>query len=285
MRKSLLLAFLTITSIAFAQSDHYTAQISLNQGDTLRWKPEIHCNDIHYNVQGSNTIKMQALKGGRIQVVGRRPGIGYLNIACSDTSYNIKFIVNDPAKTPTEQVTMTKPETLPFDGSYSFNPPTDNFFITCSDPGNHSVITRIKIGDEEAINDGHGTDRFWNIKTGKNYYYRPDAQGWTPDVDWDFEAFGDSFFPLNAFNREVNIDSLANYYVGTASITGIDCWHFYVERKDGNVIQYWVDPANGCTLQRQVNLNTPHTVTIYNLNYHKWEFGPRYKKSLHDKTR
>ncbi len=285
MRKVLLSTLLLLASFAFAQNNENGIQMSLNEGDTLRWKPEIQCNDIHYNVQGSRTIKMQPLRGGKIQIVGLKAGVAYLNIGCPDTTYNIKFIVNDPVKLAAEKVTMEKPEILPFDGKYAFNPPTDNFFITCSDPGNHSVITRIKIGAEEAINDGHGTDRYWNVETGKNYYYRPDAQGWTDDVDWDFEAFGESFFPLNSLVREVNIDSLANYYVGNEVVTGIDCWHFFVEREDGNVIQYWVDPANGCTMKRQMNLDTPHTVTLYNLNYHKWEFGPRYKKSLHDKTR
>ena len=285
MRKAIVLFFLAITGLTFAQSDEYTTQIIMNPGDTLRWKPEVKCNDIHYNVQGSRTIKMQPIKGGKIQVVGLKPGISYLNITCPDTTYNVKFIVNDPEKIAAEKVTMEKPEILPFNGKYSFNPPTDNFFITCSNPVNHSVITRIKIGPEEAINDGRGTDRFWNTETGKNYYYVSDAQGWTPDVDWDFEAFGESFFPINALEMEVNIDELANYYVGTETVTGIDCWHFYVERTDGNVIQYWVDPTNGCTLKRQVNLDEPYTVTLYNLDYHKWEFGPKYKKSLHDKTR
>ena len=285
MRKVLLLTLLITTGFAFAQSSDYSAQVILNQGDTLRWKPEIQCNNISYNVNGSNIIKMQPLRGGKIQVIGRKPGIGYLNITCSDTSYSVKFIVNDPTKIVAEQVKIEKPETIPFDGSYSFNPPTDHFFITYTNPYSQSVITLAKIGAEEAFKDINGSDRFWNTETGKNYYYRSDAQGWTPDVDWDFEAFGDSFFPLNTFNREANIDSLAQYFVGTETVAGIDCWHFYVEGNDGNVIQYWVDPANGCTLKRQVNLDAPHTVTIYNLNYRKWEFGPKYKKSLHDKTR
>lgn len=285
MRKALLFAFLIITGFAFAQNSERTAQVILNQGDTLRWKPEIQCNDIHYNVNGSNIIKMQPLRGGKIQVIGRKPGIGYLNIICSDTTYNIKFIVNDPTKVEAEKVTMDKPVIMPFDGKYNFNPPTDHFFITYTNPYSQSVITLAKIGDEEAFKDINGSDRFWNTTTGKNYYYRSDAQGWTPDVDWDFEAFGESFFPLNALNREVNIDSLANYYVGTKDVVGVNCWHFYVEREDGNVIQYWIDPANGCTLKRQMNLDAPCTVTLYNLNYRKWEFGPMYKKSLHDKTR
>ena len=143
----------------------------------------------------------------------------------------------------------------------------------------------MKVGDNEAYNDGHGGDRFWNIKTGKNWYYRPDAQGWTDDVDWEFEAFGESFFPLNAFANEVDKSDLSQYYIGMDKVLDVNCWVFFVEQPDGSVIRYWVDPANGCTLQRQVNADEPRVVTVYDLKYTRLYFGPSFKKSLHDTTR
>ena len=150
-----------------------------------------------------------------------------------------------------------------------------------------------KDGDDEAFNDGQGVDRFWNVKTGKNWYYRSDAQGWTDDVDWEFEAFGESFPIINSFATEVNKDNLSDYYVGTETITvggsdkpfDIDCWKFFVDFEDGTVIQYWVDPATGCTLKRQVNADPAKIVTVFDLKYTRLYFGPSFKKGLHDTRR
>ena len=104
-------------------------------------------------------------------------------------------------------------------------------------------------------------------------------------MDWEFEAFGESFAPLNSFANEVNKDDLSQYYVGMEKVLDIDCWKFFVDFEDGSVIQYWVDPANGCTLKRQLNADKPKEVTVYDLNYTKLYFGPSFKKSLHDTTR
>ena len=151
----------------------------------------------------------------------------------------------------------------------------------------------MKHGDDEAFNDGQGVDRFWNVKTGKNWYYRPDAQGWTDDVDWEFDSLGESFPIINSFATEVNKDNLSNYYVGTEKLTvggadkpmEIECWKFFVDFEDGTVIQYWVDPANGCTLKRQINADPAKVVTVYDLKYTRLHFGPSFKKGLHDITR
>ena len=144
----------------------------------------------------------------------------------------------------------------------------------------------MKVGDNEAYNDGHGGDRFWNIKTGKNWYYCPDAQGWTDDVDWEFEALGESFPILNSFAEEVDKTNFSNYYVGMEKILNINCWHFFVDFEDEDVvIQYWVDPSNGCTLKRQVDSNPAKVVTVYDLKYTKLYFGPSFKKGLHDTRR
>jgi len=174
---------------------------------------------------------------------------------------------------------------MPFTGTYKFTPPTNNYFITINNTGTGFNETYMKHGDDEAFNDGQGVDRFWNIKTGKNWYYRPDAQGWTDDVDWEFEPLGESFPILNSFADEVNKDDLSNYYVGMEKVLDIDCWHFFVDFEDGTVIQYWVDPANGCTLKRQINADPAKVVTVYDLKYTKLYFGPSFKKGLHDTTR
>jgi len=265
-------------------------------GDTLVWKPFENCNAIGYVIKGPKVISFKHLHWGeKIQVIALKAGKSSIVATCNDnnTEAVANFIVVDPNEVPVVLEKPVKPATLPFTGSYHFNPPTNYFFITINDMGSGFNETYMKHGDDEAYNDGQGVDRFWNVKTGKNWYYRPDAQGWTDDVDWEFEAFGESFPIINSFANEVDKSDLSNYFVGTETLTvgnsvkptDIECWHFFVDYPDGNVIQYWVDPANGCTLKRQINADPAKVVTVYDLNYTRLYFGPSFKKGLHDTTR
>ena len=265
-------------------------------GDTVVWMPFDNCNGIGYNVKGPKVISFKPVHfGEKIQVVAKTIGNGSIIATCqdNDTEAIAKFVVFDPNEVPVIVEKPVKPATQTFTGTYNFTPPTDNYFITINDLGSKFNETYMKHGNDEAYNDGQGVDRFWNIKTGKNWYYRPDAQGWTDDVDWEFEPLGESFAPINSFANEVDKSNLSNYYVGTEKLTvggsnkpfDIDCWHFFVDFPDGTVIQYWVDPANGCTLKRRLNSDPAKVVTVYDLNYTRLYFGPSFKKGLHDTTR
>ena len=287
--------FLCIASIAMAQETNET-EFKMAKGDTIVWMPFEQCDAIGYNVKGPKIINFKPIKfGDHLQIIAKEVGKSSIVATCNDNGAMAKanIIVFDPNDVPVMAEKPVKPATQPFTGTYQFNPPTDHFFVTINNQATKFNETYMKLGDNEAFNDGQGIDRFWNVKTGKNWYYRPDAQGWTDDVDWEFQPFGESFEPLNAFANEVNKDNLSNYYVGTETITvgnsekpsDINCWHFFVDSEDGNVIQYWVDPANGCTLKRQINNEPPKVVTVYDLKYTRLYFGPSFKKGLHDTTR
>ena len=293
--KKLLIAvmFLCLGGMTVAQEAN-NQEYKMMVGDTIVWKPFDKCDMMNYNRMGEKIIEFK-LTGkffDCVQVIATKPGACTLKATCGEVEAVAQFSVQVPYVAPIVEK-LEKPETQPFTATYAFNPPATNYFITVTDPGNHCKETFVKIGDNEAYNDGHGTDRFWNIKTGKNWYYRPEAQGWTPDVDWEFEPFGESFFPLNSFANEVNKDNLSNYYIGTDKImvgtsdkpSEVECWVFFVDQEDGSVIRYWVDPANGCTLQRQIGREEPRVVTVYDLKYNRLYFGPSFKKGLHDTTR
>ena len=296
MKKTLItLMILCFAGLAMAQEANET-EFKMALGDTVVWMPFEKCDGIGYNVKGSKVINYKPLHfGEKIQVIAKMVGNGTIVASCqdNDTEAVANFIVYDPNYVPVIVEKPVKPATQSFTGTYKFNPPTDNYFITINDMGSKFNETYMKHGNDEAYNDGQGLDRFWNIKTGKNWYYRPDAQGWTDDVDWEFEAFGESFPIINSFANEVNKDNLSNYFVGTEKLTvggsdkpmEIDCWHFFVDFEDGTVIQYWVDPANGCTLKRQINADPAKVVTVYDLKYTRLYFGPSFKKGLHDITR
>ena len=288
MKKALfILAILSFVSIALAQEANET-EFKMAMGDTVVWMPFEKCSSINYKIEGSKVISFKHLHyGEKIQVVGTKVGNGSIIATCNDndTIAVANFTIFDPNVVPVIAEKPVKPATQTFSGTYKFTPPTNNYFITINDMASKFNETYMKHGDDEAYNDGQGVDRFWNVKTGKNWYYRPDAQGWTDDVDWEFEAFGESFPIINSFANEVNKDNLSNYYVGMEKVLDIDCWHFFVDFEDGSVIQYWVDPANGCTLKRQINADPAKVVTVYDLNYTRLYFGPSFKKGLHDTTR
>ena len=284
-RSFTLFALLTLfISGVFAQENEF----KINVGDTLVLHPFEQCSSVKYNISSKEYVLFNPLHfGEKFQVIGIKPGTTRITASCNDEPSTATIIVLDPNYQEPEVVEfhIEKPELQPFTGTYQFLPPADHFFVTITNPNDEYRETYAKIGPEEAYNDGHETDRFWNTQTGMNWYYVPSAQGWTDDVKWEFEAFGESFFPLNAFAREVNTDNLSQYFTGMEKVLDVDCWTFFVEDGNGNVVRYWVDPSNGCTLRRQTNGEKPWEVTVYNLNFNKWFFGPHFKKSLHDKTR
>ena len=290
MKKTLIaLMFLCLGCMAVAQEKNET-KYELTIGDTVVWKPFDGCLKIGYIVSNAQPIEFSPTKlGDCIQVIAKQAGYSNITATCSDKEEKVVataiFIVKKPY-TGTEVGNLVKPATQPFTATYNFNPPADHFFITVNNLHSDCRETFVKVGTKEAFNDGQGIDRFWDIKTGENWYYRPEAQGWTDDLKWEFEPLGESFYPLDAFFTEVKDKSnLSQYYVGMERVLDINCWHFFVDFEDGLVIQYWVDPANGCTLKRQMNNDLPRAVTVYDLNYTKLQFGPYFKKGLHDTRR
>ena len=297
MKKVLItLLFLCFGGLVIAQEEAKETELKLSLGDTIVWKPFADCNMLNYNIKGPKLISFKPVHfGEKIEIVAKKVGKSSIVATCQDngTTAMANIIVFDPNETPIIAEKPVKPAVLAFTATFTFTPPTNNYFITINDMGSGFNETYMKHGDDEAFNDGQGVDRFWNVKTGRNWYYRPDAQGWTDDVDWEFEPFGESFPIINSFATEVNKDNLSDYYVGNQTLTvggsdkpfDIDCWKFFVDFEDGTVIQYWVDPANGCTLKRQVNTDPAKVVTVYDLKYNRLYFGPSFKKGLHDTRR
>ena len=287
MKHFSILALALILGVNVMAQESFDKTFTLSIGDTVVWKPYESCMNRNYKVSSKVIIDFKLIGyGDQVQVVGLKEGVATVKASCGEEERWAQFNVIDPtAEIPV--VLAEKPEkpvTMPFTESYHFDSPADHFFITFAAPNSDFRETYAKIGKEEAHNDGQESDRFWNIETGKNWYYVPEFQGWTDDVAFDFEPFGESFFPINSFANEAADKDLSDCFVGIEKVLDIDCWHFFVEQADGNVIQYWVDPANGCTLRRQYNNEQPYEVTVYNLNFKAWFYGPHYKKSLHDKT-
>lgn len=279
----MLFMMLGISTIVCAQTVDNVTEIRLQPGENTSWRPYESCKELRFSTSGSNVIKTMPKADGRVTITAVGCGTATITAKCGEESMKAKVIVAEIKPEDTMKFSFERPVAKPFTGTYKFNPPTDHFFISYTDPLGKSTETRVKIGDEESYHDGKGVDCYWNVKTGENFHYDLD-KGWQPDVKFDFEPLSSEFFPLNAFNVEVPADSIANCYLGEEEYLGINCWVFFTQKPDGSIVKFWVDPANGCTLKRQVNSDEPCVVKMYTLNYTKWEFGPR-KKSHKDITR
>ena len=237
--------FLCFCGLVMAQEANETS-FKMAIGDTVVWKPFENCDNNGFNINGPKIISFKAVQyGDRIQVVAKNVGKSSIVATCNDN--NAEAIA---------KFTVFDPNEVPVVVEKPVKPATQTFtgVYKFNPPTDNFFIT---------IND-----------MGSN-------------VKETFDAFGASFPILNSFEEEVvNKSNLSNYYVGMEKVLNINCWHFFVDFEDEDmVIQYWVDPANGCTLKRQMNANPAKVVTVYDLKYTKLYFGPSFKKGLHDTRR
>lgn len=276
----MLFLMLGISSIVWGQTADSLTEIRLQPKQDTTWRPFESCKELRFSTLGSNVVKTMPKADGRVVITALDCGNATVVAKCGEEERKVKVIVAEIKP----EMHFVRPLTKPFTGTYRFNPPTDHYFISFSNPVGNSVETRAKIGDEESYHDGLGVDRFWNVKTGESFYFHLD-NGWKNDVKFDFEPLSSNFYPLNAFSVEVPTDSIANCFIGEENYLGINCWVFFTQKPDGSIMKFWVDPANGCTLKVQENNNEPCFVKIYNLNYNRWEFGPHKKSRKKDITR
>lgn len=276
MKKIMLAMLLGICSIVWGQTEENVVEFSLKPGETTTWRPFQSCKALRISTQGS-AVDALPKPDGKVVIKASKVGRATIIARCGDdVSVKAKVLVSETVATDTT-LRRERPATKVFTGTYTFNPPTDHFFVTYIDRGTRNVITRGKIGNEESYNDGTGWDRFWDVKTGENWFFNI-QKGWINDVKFDFEPLNTDYAPMNAFAKQANLDSLSNAYIGDEMFHDINCWVFFVQNENGSITRYWVDPSNGCTIKMQVNENEPVEVTNYNLNYKTWDFGPRHKR-------
>ncbi|MDO4567448.1 MAG: hypothetical protein Q4B99_00660 [Clostridia bacterium] len=166
---------------------------------------------------------------------------------------------------------------------YNYDPPQDNFCIEIRyyEAGETYNDIYAKIGAEEAGIYGYtGWQEFYNITTGE-YYTVVDGM-WYDDVLWGFDSFADMGHnpPITEFNefvaalRQMGFDNgkLADFYVGTEIVCGVECWVFDTDGWNGQYVKYWVDPANGCALKKAgTTTDAVYEVVRYELDYTEWD--------------
>lgn len=180
-----------------------------------------------------------------------------------------------------------------FNGKYEYNPPEDNYYIRWDyydadgnlEESSSNIYARIGQGHTETMEYGiyHASDDM------QKYYSRAWDGEWMLDpgygyTDWktDYDEYGayigecDSFeeYFMNYFRAYgFEDEKLAEYYVGTEEVAGIDCWVFDSKGLNAIYMKYWIDPATGCTL-KVMDTESPEdgyaAVSEFNLNYTEW---------------
>lgn len=172
------------------------------------------------------------------------------------------------------------------DFKYAYNPPTDNYYIVWQDYNADGTAS----GKPElfACVNGNYTESFdygYNhySKTKSQVYYRSyeedkweidpgiSYEQWLEERGLDFLAssscniFDKAFIQRYYVHIEDKGKKLADIYVGTETIAGVECYIF-----DTGEYNYWIDPSNSCCLKSQGSDGEYEEVVTYNLNYTEW---------------
>ena len=179
--------------------------------------------------------------------------------------------------------------------NYAYNPPQNNYYLRTEDEdGTVEAVGRI-----DSIFAQHYSDDFtffylyYSDETRMQYEYDTSKQIWQmymdsrPDAEDSYEEFqkyktsngADTGMVIDLFEtifmryfRQYGLDEsrLVEYYIGTETVLGVECWVFDAKGLNGIEGKYWVDPSNGCTLKLVDEYGDVSALTHYNLNYTEW---------------
>ncbi len=182
-----------------------------------------------------------------------------------------------------------------FEGTYTYNPPTDNFYIkwtyydASGTEGGFDIYARIGQGHTEAMSDigiyhaSEDMERYyerawegeysdWMLSPGYGY------SDWLSDYDENSPDLGgciamEDYFMhyFRAYGFDKREGKMAEYFVGTERVCGVECWVFDSKGLNGIDQKYWIDPSNGLCLKYLDKEDGDYAmVTEYNLNYTQW---------------
>lgn len=180
---------------------------------------------------------------------------------------------------------------------YAYTPPMDNYYLRYEDKSSGDVEACGRIGEVYAESyscSAFSYNHYYSDETKMMYEYDPSAQSWKTYMDGPHDAMRvyDEFLEEKAENaaghdsgliidsfesvfmryfRQYGFDEsrLTEYYVGTETVLGVECWVFDAKGLNAISTKYWVDKSNGCTL-KMVNGDEEMVLTHYDLNYTEW---------------
>lgn len=181
--------------------------------------------------------------------------------------------------------------------NYVYNPPENNYYFRTVDQitGDVDAVGRIDGVFAQHYSGDFTYYQYYDDETKMHYEYDPSKLSWQMYMDDKREA-EDSYNQFqdgksnNAANhdtemvialfettfmryfRQYGLDEsrLVEYYTGTETVLGVNCWVFDAKGLNGIGGKFWVDPSNGCTLKMVDEEGSVRELTHYDLNYTEW---------------
>ncbi len=166
----------------------------------------------------------------------------------------------------------------PSDGEqvYTFDPPTDNYYIETD------TYIQARVGNLYTYWDKEDSAYSYHLNSDLQGLWWYDGSQWVLGWDYTWEEYYEQMQSpayifssmedgllrlLGAFGQEEKL--FTDYYLGMETVAGIDCWVF--DSKGINTLRckYWVDPSNGCVLKFDHYEEADYTeeIRVYDLNY------------------
>lgn len=174
-----------------------------------------------------------------------------------------------------------------WNGTYSFNPPQDNFYVKYVYNG--ETITYGRIGNcllkrtsgewEYLMCYDYGSKKVAGSEDGREWFcYDSEADEMSAWRDGEYDPLGGIFDSFEEFFLSTlrayfdDISRLPGYYAGEETVAGVKCWVFDSKGLNAIQLKFWIDPANGCCLKYydKEDAEVDFEVLEYNTDYTTW---------------
>lgn len=262
--------------------DGYDAEFTIYVNGSEEWTPFPGKSDVTFAVSDDKVISCDE-SGSKISFTGKQVGKSVITATLDGTESKALVKVRE----------MEGELNI----NYAYNPPMDNYYLRYEDKSSGDVEACGRIGEVYAESYSCSAffyNHYYSDETKMMYEYDSSAQSWKTYMDGPHDAMRvyDEFLEEKAENaaghdsgliidsfesvfmryfRQYGFDEsrLAEYYVGTETVLGVECWVFDAKGLNAMTTKYWVDKSNGCTL-KMVNGDEEMVLTYYDLNYTEW---------------
>ena len=293
MKKIIALFSLLLCTVGFAQKvqEIKVEPVTIQLGKSFTWvTPFAAGADVTFDMLDDNDDDVVSLSedGNTVVIKGVAIGTTKLIAYSGDKLYYRTVTVVARGAGKTDGVGEEEEETtVPWTGRYEYKAPKDNFYF---DTGNfiYARIGSILIEKNLEKDGSLGYWKAYNLSTHQCKEY-VGAQGFDHEAtdgeslepeEWEgLENFAPlDFFADSEFYKSLKTDKangLADFYVGTEAVAGVECWVFDTDGYGGIHMKYWVDPANGCCLKygglsNAGTFRVAYTIKKYDLHYFEW---------------
>jgi len=287
---ALLLSVLMLFSLTACDEDkekydeEYDEEYEIFVNSSEEWHPFPGKTNVEFSVSDEYVIACQTTPS-KISFTGKQVGKSVITATVDGEEKKALFEVKRMVAKDEEIVI-----------NYAYNPPQNNYYLRTEDEnGTVEAVGRIDSIFAQHYSGDFTYYQYYSDETKMHYEYDTSKQLWQMymdsknDAENSYKEFQDGR-ASNAANhdtemviaqfetifmryfRQYGLDEsrLVEYYVGTDTVLGVECWVFDGKGLNGIDDKYWVDPSNGCTLKVESKDGSVWQLTHYDLDYTEW---------------